>query len=193
MKAILGPLTTAVLLIAGSGTALGQQQTAPAPTTDATAPTAQTPAPAPAQATPQTAASAPLPVLPSQAPQYAPVPAEEGPPPATQWTRPYATGQWVFTTEYGWIWVPAGTAATPVEGVPYVYLYTPAYGWTWYISPWGVGPYYYGVWVRHPWHPVGWRGGWVAHPGVVVRLGPGVRGGGTHSAPHGRGGGGHRR
>ncbi len=50
-------------------------------------------------------------------------------------------------------------------------MYTPAYGWTWYVSPWGVGPYYYGAWVRHPWHPLGWRGGWVAHPHVFVRLG----------------------
>ena len=49
-----------------------------------------------------------------------------------------------------------------------------------YVSPWGWGPYSYGAWVRHPWHPVGWRGGWVAHPQIVVRLhgasmGPGSR------------------
>jgi hypothetical protein len=80
------------------------------------------------------------------------------------------------------------------EGVPYSYLYTPAYGWTWYVSPWGWGPYHYGAWVVHPWHPVGWRGGWVAHPNVFVRLGGhagyragGYHGGGrvvVHAAPH---------
>jgi hypothetical protein len=62
-----------------------------------------------------------------------------------------------------------------MEGVPYAYLYTPAYGWTWYVSPWGWGPYRYGFWVRHPWHPVGLHGYWVARPRVVVHLGRGRR------------------
>jgi hypothetical protein len=78
-----------------------------------------------------------------------------------------------------------------MEGVPYTYLYTPVYGWTWYVSPWGLGPYHYGVWVRHPWHPVGWRYGWAARPHVVVRLGGhGGWHGGYHGGYHG---GGHRR
>jgi hypothetical protein len=88
------------------------------------------------------------------------------------------------------MWVPNGAATTDMEGVPYTYLYTAGYGWTWYVSPWGWGPYHYGGWVRRPWRPYGWRGGWVAHPGVVVRLGGHggyYRGGGY------RGGGGHRR
>jgi hypothetical protein len=72
------------------------------------------------------------------------------------------------------MWVPANAASVDdSDGVPYTYLYTPTYGWTWYVSPWGAGPYRYGVWVRHPWHPVGWHGAWVAHPRVVVRLGGG--------------------
>jgi hypothetical protein len=62
-----------------------------------------------------------------------------------------------------------------MEGVPYTYLYTPAYGWTWYVSPWGWGPYHYGLWVRHPWHPVGLHGYWVARPGAAGRLGRGRR------------------
>ena len=85
----------------------------------------------------------------------------------------YPTGQWVYTAGRGWVWIPSGASTADMEGVPYVYLYTPSYGWTWYVSPWGPGPYRYGVWIRHPWHPVGWHGRWVAHPGVVVRLGPG--------------------
>jgi hypothetical protein len=75
----------------------------------------------------------------------------------------------------GWVWIPAGTQTTDLEGTPYVYLYTPAYGWTWYVSPWGVGPYRYGLWVRHPWHPVGLHGYWVARPHVGERLGRGRR------------------
>jgi hypothetical protein len=84
---------------------------------------------------------------------------------------PAPRGAWVYTSEYGWIWVPDGATTVDVDDVPYVYLYTPAYGWTWYVSPWGWGPYYVGDWVWHPWHPHVWHG-WVAAPHVVVRLGP---------------------
>ncbi len=130
------------------------------------------------------AQSAPQPV--PQGVQAAPPPGEAAPP-AAQWTYSYPTGQWVYTSDNGWVWVPADAAPTVVEGVPYAYLYTPAYGWTWYVSPWGWGPYRYGAWVRHPWRPYGWRGGWVAHPHVVVRLGVGWHGGyyhPVHVAPH---------
>jgi hypothetical protein len=125
------------------------------------------------------------------APPPPPAQVQEAPPPPAppapqaSWVRAYPTGQWVYTSDYGWVWVPAGSATTMVDGVPYAELYTPAYGWTWYVSPWGFGPYHYGSWVVHPWRPVGWRGGWVAHPGVAVRLGVprvgvGVRVGGYH-------------
>jgi hypothetical protein len=87
----------------------------------------------------------------------------------------YPTGQWVYTSGGGWVWVPAGSSTIEDDGTPYVYLYTPAYGWTWYVSPWGWGPYHYGLWVRHPWHPAGMHGYWVARPRVVVRLGRGRR------------------
>lgn len=93
-------------------------------------------------------------------------------PPEARRTRVLPTGQWVLTDEYGWIWVPNGASSTSVEGVPYTYLYTPSFGWTWYVSPWGIGPYHYGVWVVHPWRPIGWRGGWVAGPRVVMHLHP---------------------
>lgn len=93
-------------------------------------------------------------------------------PPAPASPAPAPRGHWVYTSEYGWIWVPDGTTTVAVDDVPYVYLYTPAYGWTWYISPWGWGPYYVGDWVWHAWHPHVWHG-WVASPHVVVRLGPG--------------------
>ena len=85
----------------------------------------------------------------------------------------YPTGRWVYTVDHGWIWVPDGATTAEVEGMPYVYLYTLAFGWTWYVSPWGWGPYHYGLWFRHPWHPGGWHGYWVAHPRVIHRIGPG--------------------
>jgi hypothetical protein len=128
----------------------------------------QAPADAPAQGQAQAQAE-PLPALPSHAPQYAPTPAEA--PQASQWVRSYPDGQWVYTSSYGWIWVPADAATETVEGVPYAYLYTPHFGWTWYLSPWGWGTYHYGIWVTRPWRPVGWHHYWVAHPHVIVRLG----------------------
>jgi hypothetical protein len=118
----------------------------------------------------QSAPPPPLAPPPSQAP-----PAPSSQPPTAAPSAPlvytYPTGQWVYMAGRGWVWVPAGTTPQEVDGAPYVYLYTPAYGWTWYLSPWGWGPYYYGVWVGHPWHPVGWHGYWIAHPRVVQRLG----------------------
>jgi len=95
----------------------------------------------------------------------------EAAPPASQWVYSYPTGQWVYTADNGWVWVPAAATQNVVDGVPYSYLYTPAYGWTWYVSPWGWGPYHYGAWVTHPWRPYGWRGGWVAHPRGAFRGG----------------------
>jgi hypothetical protein len=129
------------------------------------APPAPPPSPPPA-APPPTATQA-------QAPTPTPTPAQ---PPATadsnaQLVYTYPTGQWVYAAGPGWVWVPSDTTTIAEEGVPYVYLYTPAYGWTWYVSPWGWGPYHYGPWIRHPWHPAGWHGYWVARPHVVVHLG----------------------
>ncbi len=95
---------------------------------------------------------------------------DAAPPPADQWTASHPTGQWVYANGYGWMWIPNESRVIVVEETPYVYLYTPSYGWTWYVSPWGPGPYRYGVWVVHPWRPVGWRHGWVARPGVVVHI-----------------------
>lgn len=139
------------------------------------------PPPAPSAAPTSAAPDAgnPLPPLPSQAPKYAP--ADGPPPPDSEWTVTYPTGRWVYADGYGWMWVPNDAGSVVVEEVPYVYLYTPRYGWTWYVSPWGYGPYHYGIWVRHPWHPYGWRYGWVARPHVVVRAG-----GHYHGGHHGR-------
>ena len=142
---------------------------------------APSPEPAPASSLPGAAASSPiltearsaagpLPPLPFQAPHDGTSPTTE-PPAASQWVHPYSNGQWVYSSEYGWIWVPADATTSEADGAPYTYLYTPRFGWTWYLSPWGWGAYHYGPWVTHPWHPNGWHHGWVAHPQVVIRLG----------------------
>jgi hypothetical protein len=125
----------------------------------------------PPSAPPANVAAAPAPSSPPSAPPPSAAPAQDAPPSSAQWAYEYPTGRWVYANGYGWMWVPANSESVDSDGVPYTYLYTPTYGWTWYVSPWGPGPYRYGVWVRRPWHPVGWHGAWVAHPRVVVRLG----------------------
>ena len=65
-------------------------------------------------------------------------------------------GQWVWTTEDGWVWVPAEAVPLEVQGEPYVYLYRPTLGWTWFASPWGWdGPVGGWGWAR-PWYGSYW-------------------------------------
>lgn len=123
----------------------------------------------------------------------APMPTDAPPPPPAQppsapeqldssvAAQSPSTGQWVFTNQYGWVWMPYGAQYVyepTVEGAyPYSYLYYPSYGWTWVVSPWvwGWGPWphfgYWGpryfVWYHgFGWHRPGWgyyafRSGWV--------------------------------
>jgi hypothetical protein len=171
-----GGLMLACLLVSCGGASDYEPPQLPPPPPPPPAPQAE-PAPLPEPYAPATpSAPPPPPVAPAGSPPAAPTtgssqPAGEVPP--DQFVYSYPTGQWVYTAGYGWVWVPAGAATEEMEGAPYAYLYTPAYGWTWYVSPWGWGPYHYGIWVRHPWHPVGLHGYWVAHPRVVVRFGRG--------------------
>ena len=65
---------------------------------------------------------------------------------------PAPTGQWVYTQQYGWVWMPYGAQYTyepTSEGsYPYTYVYYPAWAaWTWVAAPW--------VW---GWGPVPWFG-----------------------------------
>jgi hypothetical protein len=53
-------------------------------------------------------------------------------------------GQWVYTNQYGWVWMPYGADYTYVAGAnaAYSYAYYPRFGWRWIAAPWvlGVGP-----------------------------------------------------
>jgi hypothetical protein len=135
------------------------------------------PQPAEPNATPLPTTSAnqgPLPPLPNAAP----LPQSTEPPPSAAAAPPAApapavpNGQWVYTGQYGWVWMPyeqAYTQVYPDESVAYMYVYYPAVGWNWMVAPWvlGFGPLpYWGpfgaarfAWYAHPW----FRGG-VAHP-----------------------------
>ena len=78
-------------------------------------------------------------------------------------------GEWVYTTQYGWIWMPYDQQYTHVlgdSGTAYEFVYYPSFGWRWVVAPWvfGIGPgphFIHGpahfAWYAHPWfraHPL---------------------------------------
>lgn len=119
-----------------------------------------------------------------QVPPPPPSPAPTAPPPPMPNTT-VATpdGQWVYTQQYGWLWMPYDEPYTsvPVTGAPTIYAYAPTLGWSWVSAPWvvGLGPVpYYGVFGRA-------RFAWVAHPWFSPRvrvIRPGIPYGGVHRA-----------
>jgi hypothetical protein len=54
---------------------------------------------------------------------------------------PVPSGQWVYTQQYGWLWMPYGAAYTSVASptVAHEFVYSPAYGWRWVSAPWVLG------------------------------------------------------
>ena len=54
-----------------------------------------------------------------------------------------AGGQWVYTSQYGWIWMPYGNQytyeGTAYDASPYSYVYYPSYGWLWLPRRLGFG------------------------------------------------------
>ena len=100
-----------------------------------------------------------------------------------------ASGQWVYTRPYGWVWAPAHGVYSYAPGYtgvsPYTSVYLTGRGWLWVDAPWlwrwapALYPTaYYGLGARtyRSWGPSRWRNTW----------GRGRWGGG-------RGGRGHRR
>jgi hypothetical protein len=93
---------------------------------------------------------------------------------------PPTAGQWVYTSQYGWVWMPYGAQysyAPAVAGAaPYAYAYYPAFGWRWLGAPWvggwGPRPYFgpYGA-ARFGWY----HQGYVSHPVYGYRPGFGYR------------------
>jgi len=113
--------------------------------------------------------------------------------PAPDSPPPNRTGQWVYTGQYGWVWMPYGQQYVD-EGIygaasPYQYVYGVGIGWSWVAAPWlwGWGPYpYFGIW--GPLHFGWYRGlyragyGWGRYRGGFPR-------GGYYTRGYGRGGG----
>jgi len=106
---------------------------------------------------------------------------------------PNQTGQWVYTSQYGWVWMPYGQQyvdeGTYGAASPYQYVYCVGLGWSWVAAPWlwGWGAYpYFGVW--GPSHFAWYRGlyrsgyGWGRYRGGSPR-------GGYYAGGYSRGGG----
>ena len=124
------------------------------------------PAAAPRNLPPPPPASVPPAV---SAPAAQPLP----PPPPRQ-------GEWTYTAQYGWVWMPYGRNYVYVDdgtGYASMFVFYPHYGWRWVASPWvlGLGPVpRWGprgpvrfVWYTRPWFRV--RHVWAARrPYVVV-------------------------
>ena len=164
--------------------------TAAASTAQLARPSSQAPAmlpPGPAFTNPPAPSAQPIEHPPMQAPVAVPAIAPTLPP-----------GQWVFTQQYGWLWMPYGQSYTHVvddAALAYQYAYYPAFGWRWVVAPWvlgfGVTPYWGALgprpfaWYGHPWFRVG-----TAHlsptwgPGVGAR--GGFRSGSGRMGGHGR-------
>jgi hypothetical protein len=112
-----------------------------------------TPGAAPQAVQPSTPAPDMLPPAPPQQPPAPPVQAQGQAEPQMQQpaggAQAAGAGQWVYTSEYGWIWMPYGNQYTYEGGAndayPYSYVYYPSYGWMWLAAPWvwGWGPYPY--------------------------------------------------
>ncbi len=139
-----------------------------------------------AEAPPSPPPAEPPPAPPSRTP---PAPPGEKQAPAARSVPP---GQWVYTSQYGWVWMPYADAYTSIPpdgyGTPYVYVYYPAYGWTWLVAPWiwGWGPWphfgIYGPW-RFAWYGDGWwRYPWRWHFAPAPFPGFGFHG--VRPAPH---------
>src|SRR5262245_53392085 len=98
---------------------------------------------APAGAQSEDQASEPVPAEPSS-----PAPSNVPPPPPTETPGPPTNqpppavhaapqGQWVYTEQYGWVWMPYGNSYTyvPTDGsAPNMYVYYPAVGWSWVVA-----------------------------------------------------------
>ncbi len=107
-------------------------------------------------------------LMPPAPPENPEPPPEQG---VSQEAAP-ASGQWVYTSQYGWVWMPYGDTYTylPTDGgAPDMYVYYPSVGWCWVVAPWiwgwGAAPYFgiYGT-GHYGWYGYGY-GHWYGYAG----------------------------
>jgi hypothetical protein len=73
--------------------------------------------------------------------------------PAPQAQASSAAGQWVYTNQYGWVWMPYGQQYVDEAAwgapTPYQFVYSIGVGWRWVAAPWLWGwGHYRGGYVR---------------------------------------------
>jgi hypothetical protein len=57
-----------------------------------------------------------------------------------------SSGQWVYTSQYGWLWMPYGARfvreSSAAGATAHAFVYRPSRGWSWLAAPWvsGRGP-----------------------------------------------------
>jgi hypothetical protein len=179
----------AILFAAAPGLAVAQvpaDPNAPPPPPDATVAEAAMPPPSEAQP----------PAPPPPPPQVTPAPPPPPGAPAPVAVAPAPAGQWVYTNQYGWLWMPYAQQFTFVPAdpqlFPQMYVYYPVYGWRWVSAPWvygygpqprwGAGGVVVFSWYAHPWFRTGgywgWGGyrGWGAYRGWIGPRAWGTRG-----------------
>lgn len=189
MKTLMGTLTMLTTLAVQAG-ALPQE----------------TPRTPPPSETKEAQPSRPPDRAPDNPPPPPPTDPPKPPPPAPQSERQQSSGsgQWVYTEQYGWVWMPYGdryTHVPPDGSPPNMYVYEPEVGWCWVVAPWlwgwGPMPYFGTLGYRHyawfgvglgRWHGFGghygyrswvgpryWYGGHWTSRGGLRGFGPGVR------------------
>ncbi len=170
-------VTLTFLLTAAPAMVLGQAMPSP----DAMPSSSEPPPGAVPSPSEQAPPKAPPPPPAAEQEQVARPPQEDSQPsPAVSSPQPGApAGQWVYTSQYGWLWMPHAQQYTYIPGdlqaYPEMYVYYPVYGWRWVVAPWvyGYGPApYWGtwgprrfVWYTHPWFRVGGYWGWGGYRG----------------------------
>ncbi len=183
------PITPLALLLAVAPALGGAQAPGPTPPPQDSAPseTPPPPGPPPSEVPPPPSEATPPQYQPTPAPsETTPPPYQGGPPPYQATPAPPApqpaaapAGEWVYTSEYGWLYMPFARRFVYVPPDPQVfpeeYVYYPAYGWRWVVAPWvyGYGPQpRWGpggptvfVWYARPWFRVGGYWGWGAYRG----------------------------
>jgi hypothetical protein len=110
------------------------------------------------------------------------------PPPLARSASPAAaapSGQWVYTKQYGWVWMAyddSYTQVVPDAALAYQFVYYPSFGWRWVVAPWvlgfgaapfwgRLGPSHFHWYARpryvapHPYRGPGWGHFGGGHPG----------------------------
>ena len=85
-------------------------------------------------------------------------PAPPPPPPPDAVPAPQQSGQWLYTQEYGYVWMPYGDQyVTQGPAGPAAYVFGAGIGWRWVAAPWLYGPRFHYWRGFYPRYRFGWH------------------------------------